>query len=621
MTCPSSPKRRLLFTLLLCAGFAGPPLAVRAESQGDQITRPYLDGTVRVSVPGQAEGFGFIVGERAGELYLLTAEHVVKQNAPGQKPRVQVYFHQDQAKPVSAEVLAREPHLDAALLRAAKPARIRWQPQAYCLPPFERGERVWFIGRDRRWDVPLDAEAGYLRRVEPDYRGRIEFSSVGVKRGTSGAPLIGTSGILGMVIQDEVNSATAVAIDTLRRFVRYPNSYPWALAKCGTTPAPIASAPIEPAPAAPAPTAPAREFSTGAYKNNASMSEELSIPGAEALQITLNGESEKGYDLLRVYYDGLSKHKDFSGPYRAHQFVVPGDHIKVTFNADGRTTKAGLSLSIQAAPRSAIPAAPAPTPAAPAHGDTWTEPNTGLEFVYLQGDCFQMGSPDGEAGRDSDEKRHRVCVDGFWLAKTEVSNAQYRRFKPAHDSGEYKDHSLNGDAQPAVKVSWQDAVAFTEWLNQRAQGRFEFRLPTEAEWEYAARGEATTARFWGDDPAWACRYANVADQSAKKQWNDWTIHDCDDGFAVTAPVGRFQANGFGLFDMLGNVWEWTCSEYDEGYGGEEKQCSSKNHANGRRVLRGGSWNDGPARVRSADRILITPGRRFGELGFRPARIK
>ncbi|MBW2050537.1 MAG: formylglycine-generating enzyme family protein, partial [Deltaproteobacteria bacterium] len=123
-------------------------------------------------------------------------------------------------------------------------------------------------------------------------------------------------------------------------------------------------------------------------------------------------------------------------------------------------------------------------PAAPGTG-TWTDPVTGMEFVWVEGGCFEMGSTSG----DSDEKPvHQVCLDGFWMGKYEVTNRQFRLFRPGHDSRDYKGHSLNGENQPAVYVSWEDAKAFAQWLTRKNGERYTFRLPTEAQWEYACRG-------------------------------------------------------------------------------------------------------------------------------------
>jgi formylglycine-generating enzyme required for sulfatase activity len=117
------------------------------------------------------------------------------------------------------------------------------------------------------------------------------------------------------------------------------------------------------------------------------------------------------------------------------------------------------------------------------------------------------------------------------------------------------------DRHPVTCVSWNDAQAFIKWLNKKTGSSY--RLPSEAEWEYAARAGTKTARFWGDDPNDACSYANVADQTkspdGKFQWSD--IHECTDGYWFTAPVGSFRSNAFGLYDMLGNVSEWCQDVY------------------------------------------------------------
>jgi len=178
------------------AGCSLTPAVPQAQPVGDSITQPYLSSTVRVSLPEKAEGFGFIVGERDEELYIVTAAHVVAGEPSASNQAVNVYFQKKPGKAIAAAVLAQNPTLDAALLSVTKPPVFSWQPQAYCLPPFERGERVWFIGQERGWFVPLDGEAGELRYREPDGLGVIELSISSVKPGTSGAPLIGNQGII-----------------------------------------------------------------------------------------------------------------------------------------------------------------------------------------------------------------------------------------------------------------------------------------------------------------------------------------------------------------------------------------------------------------------------------------
>ncbi len=242
---------------------------------------------------------------------------------------------------------------------------------------------------------------------------------------------------------------------------------------------------------------------------------------------------------------------------------------------------------------------------------TRTENTTGLELNWIEGGCFTIGSPTIERDRGRDEIPHQVCVKGFWMGKTEISNRQFRRFRSAHNSGSFQGRSLNEDAQPAVNLNWEDARAFAEWLSWEAGSGQRFRLPTEAEWEYAARAGAKTRYSWGND--FDPRHANFSDR------NDPTgasIGNLDDGYAVTAPVGSYLPNALGLRDMAGNVWEWTCSEYNPNYGGDEERCSTLRPNEGQRVVRGGSWSNGAGDLRVAKRLARKPDYRDAMTGFR-----
>jgi formylglycine-generating enzyme required for sulfatase activity len=245
-----------------------------------------------------------------------------------------------------------------------------------------------------------------------------------------------------------------------------------------------------------------------------------------------------------------------------------------------------------------------------------------MAFVWIGGGCFQMGSPVEESGRDSDEgPAHEVCVDGFWLAKYEVTNSQYRKFRPGHDSRDFDSSSLNGGSQPAVHVSWEDAQQYAQWLTRRSGGRHRFRLPTEAEWEYACRSGTHTARYWGESPDNACGFANVADATSKKAHKfPWAHHHCDDGYAVTAPVGSFMPNAYGLHDMLGNAWEWVADYYDEkAYRGHQRNDPLVDVDGSLRVWRGGGWSSIPADARCAGRDGFMPAYADSFLGFRLVR--
>ena len=168
------------------------------------------------------------------------------------------------------------------------------------------------------------------------------------------------------------------------------------------------------------------------------------------------------------YRDGIELDAgDYHIEVSRRGFVTKRRWIKVS---PGMDNEVKIQLSARA---------PEPQP-----GAIWREPVTGMEFVWVPGGCFRMGSPAGEAGRDNDEgPEHDVCVDGFWMGKTEVTNKQYRKFISGHQSKFYKEHSLNGNNQPVVRVSWHDAKAFGDWLTNQNAGQYQFRLPTEAEWE------------------------------------------------------------------------------------------------------------------------------------------
>jgi formylglycine-generating enzyme len=262
-------------------------------------------------------------------------------------------------------------------------------------------------------------------------------------------------------------------------------------------------------------------------------------------------------------------------------------------------------------------------------------------MVVIPGGSFDMGSPAAEIGRRKDgDPVHQVNIGTFALAKTEINRGQFAAFVKETGystgnncwtikDGKYEERIgnwgnvgyLQDNNHPVVCINWDDASAYTKWLSYKTGKKY--RLPTEAEWEYAARGKALTARYWGEKPNDACAYANVADQSAKeliKPAASWKVHDCKDGFAYTAPAGSFKANAFGLNDMLGNVWEWVQDNYHESYQGAPVDGSAWQDGGKKRVLRGGSWYDAPPYVRAAGRDKAAPASRYDNFGFRVARM-
>ncbi len=264
------------------------------------------------------------------------------------------------------------------------------------------------------------------------------------------------------------------------------------------------------------------------------------------------------------------------------------------------------------------------------------------EMVIIPAGNFDMGSPDSEGGRNDDEgPLHRVNVAAFAMGKTEITRGQFAAFVKitGYNTGDncwtLEDRKYlervgrnwrvpgfkQDDKHPVVCINWNDANAYAEWMSHKT-GK-QYRLPSEAEWEYAARGNTVSARYWGDNPDQACEYANATDKTAQAQIigaTFWLVHNCTDGFAYTAPVGRFKANAFGLKDMLGNVSEWTVDNYHDSYKGAPVDGSAWPGDSDRHVLRGGSWNNDPQNVRAAIRNRNKSALRFNSFGFRLARI-
>ncbi|WP_295396722.1 SUMF1/EgtB/PvdO family nonheme iron enzyme [uncultured Thiodictyon sp.] len=193
-------------------------------------------------------------------------------------------------------------------------------------------------------------------------------------------------------------------------------------------------------------------------------------------------------------------------------------------------------------------------------------------MAAIKAGCFAMG----EKGQT-----HQVCVDAFKIGRHEVTFADYDLFCDATGRAKPADAGWGRDQRPAINIDWQDATAYADWVSQVTGGRY--RLPTEAEWEYAARAGTGTDYWWGD--AIGQNRANC--DGCGSRWDN----------KQTAPVGSFPANPWGLHDTVGNVWEWTCSAYDATYGGGEKTCARKNDA-AARVLRGGSWLSYARRARA-----------------------
>nr|VFJ43105.1 MAG: Formylglycine-generating enzyme, required for sulfatase activity, contains SUMF1/FGE domain [Candidatus Kentron sp. FM]VFJ43927.1 MAG: Formylglycine-generating enzyme, required for sulfatase activity, contains SUMF1/FGE domain [Candidatus Kentron sp. FM]VFK07347.1 MAG: Formylglycine-generating enzyme, required for sulfatase activity, contains SUMF1/FGE domain [Candidatus Kentron sp. FM] len=256
--------------------------------------------------------------------------------------------------------------------------------------------------------------------------------------------------------------------------------------------------------------------------------------------------------------------------------------------------------------------------------DKLQDGSPGPRMMVIPAGMFRMGSPPEERNRDADEgPQHQVRIPrSFAMGVTEVTFEDYDRFTAATGRELSDDHDWGRGRQPVINVSWSDAVAYAKWLS--AQSGQEYRLPTEAEWEYAARAGTTSPYPWGTNETSACAYANSYDVSGEETHHKgWDSLSCDDGWANTAPVGSYPANDFGLFDISGNVWEWTADCWHEDYQGAPTDGTSWGKEDGgdctRRVARGGSLFGKPWFLRSANRFEVPMDKKAVDLGFRLVR--
>ena len=264
----------------------------------------------------------------------------------------------------------------------------------------------------------------------------------------------------------------------------------------------------------------------------------------------------------------------------------------------------------------------------------------GPEMVVVPAGSFQMGSPADDEGREDDEGPvHRVTIgEAFAAGVHEVTRAEYERFAEAtgyaagngcyiYEGGKWEERAegnwrdpgyRQSGEHPVVCVSWEDAQAYVGWLSRESGA--EYRLLSEAEWEYAARGGTETATYWGEWNMEQCRHANGADVAASQKYHRRIVVACDDGHVHTAPVGSYTRNGFGLSDVLGNVGEWVEDCWNDSYAGAPADGTAWEQGDcGGRVSRGGGWMFSPMGIRSANRDWNASGERDYSTGFRVAR--
>ena len=290
---------------------------------------------------------------------------------------------------------------------------------------------------------------------------------------------------------------------------------------------------------------------------------------------------------------------------------------------------------------------------------TWAQQQTLLVMVQVQGGTFWMGDTIGD-GRSDERPLHRVAVSSFALSKFEVTVGQFRQFVQEGGyittaerqggwlvwTGKFWERKFNAswknpyfaqtERDPVVMVSWYDAIEFCNWLSRREHltafydilsntvmenwSAAGYRLPTEAEWEHAARSGGKEYEYsWGNGSP----EGNIADESLKTTFSAWPFAiwaGYSDGYVSTAPVGSYPPNELGLYDMSGNVWEW-CNDWYGSYGSEAQTDPRGPQSGVARCLRGGSWTDEPGALPAFFRSGRLPYGRGVNSGFRPVRTR
>ncbi|MDO4725827.1 MAG: SUMF1/EgtB/PvdO family nonheme iron enzyme [Porphyromonadaceae bacterium] len=226
-----------------------------------------------------------------------------------------------------------------------------------------------------------------------------------------------------------------------------------------------------------------------------------------------------------------------------------------------------------------------------------------FEFVEIPGGTFTMGSPDNEPIRDKDEPQHSITLSSFYMGKYEVTQAQWKAVMGKDNNPSF----FKGDNLPMEMVSWEDTQLFINKLNELTKK--EYRLPTEAEWEYACRAGTTTPFYTGDNI--------TTDQANYNGEGSYNNNPIGENRQKTTEVGTFSPNAWGLYDMSGNIWEWCNDWYDKFYYGISPESNPIGPETGtERVIRGGSWRNYAQYLRSANRSSDRVRGKGNDCGFR-----
>ncbi len=308
------------------------------------------------------------------------------------------------------------------------------------------------------------------------------------------------------------------------------------------------------------------------------------------LEKARQGDTEAMCDLGEAYYNGKGTLKD---PFKAKCW------IKMAYN-NGSKRAETLWNDMELWNYSGKCEASFDDEKRPKHknGQTFIDPVLNITFVYLQKDCFIMGCHDqADKCRKDERPSHEVCIDGFWMGKFEVTQDQWQQIMGSNPS-----RFSNDQKRPVENVSYPDVIKFIRLLN--AKSRYQYSLPTEAQWEYACRNNGEKVNYpWGNE-----------------SWRpEENCGSCDSGEYQfeTAPVGSFGPNALGLYDMAGNVKEWCLDYYDKkAYSNHESKNPIYAEKESTRVIRGGSYSDNVTHLRCTARSQSIDNMRSDNVGFR-----